>query len=648
MAVGAGEHALTYPPAVDLRNGSAPASSGGPYVIDTLVLFNNTLVPGNFLAANGIGPSGTAYDSGKGEIFVANLGSNTASVISDATNKVVATIPVGSYPIGTAYDSGKGEVFVTNVDSNTVSVISEATNTVVATVAVGSDPFGVAYDSGKGEIFVANAGSDNVSVVSDATNTMVATVAVGSEPFGAAYDSGKGEVFVANLLSNTVSVISDATKPVTVVATVAVGSYPIGAAYDSGKGEVFVTNVDSNTVSVISDATNTVVATVAVGSGPYGAAYDGGTNEVFIANGFGSNSVSVISDATNTVVATVPVGSSPAGVAYDSANGYIYVSNYGQGTISIISAGAAWYAVTFIEIGLLSGKSWSATLNGTPESSRSTLITFTEPNGTYAFTVGSVAGYTVSPSLGSVTVNRADVTEAVTFTQVTYTVTFTEGGLPSGTTWSVNLNGVSESSNTVSIAYTEPNGTFSYSVGAVAGYAASPSSGTVTVAGSPVTQAITFTALPPPTYALRFTESGLSTGTKWSVTCNGTTESSATRSSTGSSIVFIEPNGTYSFTVGSVPGYTVNPSTGTVTVNGLPVSQSIAFKSSSTTPSNGTGSATFLGLPAAGGYALLGGIVAVVIVAAVVTVLLRGRRKTPPSVVTSPSAPGAGGPPAPP
>ena len=53
---------------------------------------------------------------------------------------VIATIPVGTagtdnpYDYGAVYDSGKGEVFVTNAGSDTVSVISDKTNAVIATV----------------------------------------------------------------------------------------------------------------------------------------------------------------------------------------------------------------------------------------------------------------------------------------------------------------------------------------------------------------------------------------------------------------------------------------------------------------------------------------------------------------------------------
>jgi len=53
---------------------------------------------------------------------------------------VTATIPVRNAPKGIVYDSGKGEIFVSNGQDNTVSVISDSTNTVIATIPVGGYP----------------------------------------------------------------------------------------------------------------------------------------------------------------------------------------------------------------------------------------------------------------------------------------------------------------------------------------------------------------------------------------------------------------------------------------------------------------------------------------------------------------------------
>ncbi len=87
---------------------------------------------------------------------------NTVSVISDTTNTVVATVTVQLGPSGCAYDSGKGEVFVANWENNSVSVISDATNTVVANVTVGYDPYSLVYDPTHGQVFVTNYGDNTL------------------------------------------------------------------------------------------------------------------------------------------------------------------------------------------------------------------------------------------------------------------------------------------------------------------------------------------------------------------------------------------------------------------------------------------------------------------------------------------------------
>ena len=97
--------------------------------------------------------------------------------------------------------------FSSQTGSNNVSVISDKTNKVVATVAVGLGPAGVAHDGGKREVFVADGVSDNVSVISDKTNKVVATVAVGSGPDGVAWDSANCDVYVSNYDQGTISII---------------------------------------------------------------------------------------------------------------------------------------------------------------------------------------------------------------------------------------------------------------------------------------------------------------------------------------------------------------------------------------------------------------------------------------------------------
>ncbi|MGC2035709.1 MAG: thermopsin family protease [Thermoplasmata archaeon] len=74
-----------------------------------------------------------------------------------------------------------------------------------------------------------------------------------------------------------------------------------------------------------------------------------------------------------------------------------------------------------------------------------------------------------------------------------YEVTFTESGLHSGTVWSVTLNGITEYSNIKTIHFWDPNGTYAYTVAPIAGMVAHPSSGAVTVNGTPVAVSIVWT-----------------------------------------------------------------------------------------------------------------------------------------------------------
>lgn len=151
-----------------------------------------------------------------GFVFAVVFVLSSICVVHAGTLGIIANIPVGNDVQGLAYDSGKGEVFAMNSGDGTVSVVSDATNTVVATIPVTSPwlgPESAAYDSAMGEVFVANHYSNSVSVISDTTNTVVATVGGVAGPGGAVYDSAMGEVFVGGTNANTVTVISDGFTP---------------------------------------------------------------------------------------------------------------------------------------------------------------------------------------------------------------------------------------------------------------------------------------------------------------------------------------------------------------------------------------------------------------------------------------------------
>jgi YVTN family beta-propeller protein len=121
-------------------------------------------------------------------VYVTNWGTTTVSVISTATNTVVATVTVGNAPADAVATPDGSRVYVTNFYSDSVSVISTATNTVTDTIQlstaspVDTGPNGLAITPDGARVYTANSFADNASVISTLTNSVIDTVPVGNYP----------------------------------------------------------------------------------------------------------------------------------------------------------------------------------------------------------------------------------------------------------------------------------------------------------------------------------------------------------------------------------------------------------------------------------------------------------------------------------
>jgi hypothetical protein len=294
--------------------------------------------------------------------------------------------------------------------------------------------------------------------------------------------------------------------------------------------------------------------------------------------------------------------------------------------------------ITFTETGLPPGTAWTVSVNGQPALSHASALVVLEEDGAivpFHYAVAPITGYRVSPASGSGTEDNQNVLIALTFSPVNVTLTFAAAGVAAGTPWSVAVDGTVHAGSGPSIIVDEPNGTYAYVVGGIPGYTVTPTSGSVTVAGA-TTVTLGATAL---LFDLTFSETGLASGSSWSVTVNG-----VTKSSTSSSITFEEPNGRYTFSIGSVGGYSVTPASGTVTVIGSSSSVGVAY-------AGGIFTGTSLGL--------LVGLIVVAIAALAGWVLYLRRRgprprgplspaEIPPGASMSPNPPGPPAAPPPP
>ena len=277
------------------------------------------------------------------------------------------------------------------------------------------------------------------------------------------------------------------------------------------------------------------------------------------------------------------------------------------------------YNVTFSETGLAAGTNWSVSVGGwgfghQQLTSSNSSITLSLPNGSYRYHVHGVPGYTLSnDSRGLVNVSgAAPPAIAVVYAKIaTYTVTFQETGLPAGSNWSVRLSpdrgmwggfsgsfwrgegfghgGLSGSSNTSSIVFQLPNGSYRYHAWAFGAHGSNTTRGEVNVSGAPVTVAVAFSSsgVHGATYSVKFQETGLPAGTNWSVRVvgdhaggfeHGRHRGILTTSNASQNVSL--RNGSYRYAVFPVPGYVVanNGSRGAFNVTGAPVTIDIVFQ----------------------------------------------------------------------
>jgi len=588
------------------------SDTGDPFVLNwnpnsVAILTSNTSEVSTFLPLGGA-PNAVAVDSATGTAFVASSG-NT-SVINVSNHRQVGSIPVGlgwyygeGTPEGILFDPASQEVFVANSGNDTVSVISTQTNSLVTTVTVAAAPLALAWNNETNVIYVTCLNvplsdlltSDAVlDVISTASLKVVANVSLGSiVPDGIAYVPSLNEIFVDNNAFNlTPPFSSPSLKVISALTNETVATIPLpanastageavfdnvtGDLYIAGAGMTFYSN-DTDDL-VVNPTSQSVVGNISVGLDPNAITPDPGSPYLFVAAGV-NDTVSLIDAATGAVIssAVLPPGAFPQGLAYDQATGQVLAADWSNDSLSYLVPKEV-YPVAFTENGLPAGLNWSVTVNGTSWPSNSSTLIFPEPNGTYSYSIASAdQQYQSLPVTGSFTVAGAALAQSVEFQLVVYSVTFTESGLPEAGGWYANVTGqLSVYSTTATASLNLPNGTYNYSIG-TGDMTFTATGGSLTINGGPASASVEFSRV---TFSVTFTESGLPSGTTWTVMINGTL-----KSGTGS-LTFELPNGTYAWEITSLPnGNTATPSAGTITVDGGPTLISVAVASSVSTHS---------------------------------------------------------------
>ena len=381
-------------------------------------------------------------------VVLSNIGGNTNSE-GNGISKVVDvntlqglknTIEVGPSPTGIIFDPNNNYMYVSDRGSNNVSVINTTTNNVISQINVGSNPCMLAYDPDNGFLYVTDLGV-GVSVINTATNAVVKNIGTGSFPEGITFDQNNKYIYVANEATSNISVINTVTNKD--FESISVGCYPRDVTVDTNNNLIYTSTNAGVRVFNTTD-NNVFVKTIGVGNNPMGIVFDSSNGVVYTSNA-GSSSISLINPKTNSVVKTIVAGASPRCISTDPLNGKIYVANEISGNISGINT-ATNNITESINVGL-------------------------QP-----------IDLAVNSHDGQIYVTNCK-SNSVSILSDLYPVTITESGLPSGTTWEMNVNGSIYKSTSNNMDVQLLNGSYTADINSSASYFATPSKFIFTVDG---------------------------------------------------------------------------------------------------------------------------------------------------------------------
>jgi len=156
----------------------------------------------------GTNPDAIFYEPFGKKIYAFNGRSMDATVIDAATDKVVATIPLGAKP-ETGVSDGKGKVFVNAETTNEVVVINAATLKVEARYKIekGDEPSGLDIDRKTNRLFIACGGNKTMVVMDAANGKNLANFTIGDSD-GLVFDPELKLAYASNG-EGTISVVKE-------------------------------------------------------------------------------------------------------------------------------------------------------------------------------------------------------------------------------------------------------------------------------------------------------------------------------------------------------------------------------------------------------------------------------------------------------
>jgi DNA-binding beta-propeller fold protein YncE len=301
----------------------------------------------------------TFYDQDNGEVYVANDGTDSISVLNASSDLLLTTISLpmrDSMVYFELYDPGNRDLYVTGQDQPLPTfVIDTGTNFLVANITLPGDQSltNLVYDPGSGDVFAVDNAPSLIVVIDGATNKLIANISGINTPSIAAYDAKNGDLYAQTAINGTTYVIDGNTYRI--VGSLATPSLSgiTDSIYDPDNGVFYFANSVTKEILLINATSNLLMpGTIPLNSSGILLFYDSFNKELYFYNGpsFPPTTVGGELMAYSTVsgarVAQIPVPGVNGGLEYetpsfllDSLNGDIYateVANSQNGTVGLL------------------------------------------------------------------------------------------------------------------------------------------------------------------------------------------------------------------------------------------------------------------------------------------------------------------------
>ena len=306
-------------------------------------------------------PKSIGVDAQSNILYGASQNVNQLYVANAADDSVIAKIPVGERPYGVAVNSSTQKTYVANIDSNTVSVIDMNSNTVVKNIqfAANSNPLQVAVNTDANKIYVTLHGANQLAVIDGNSDTVIKMLPNLPGAFDVVVNRSDNQIYVSARDGHFVSIIDGANDAE--VMKLYPGGETYAMAFDSVLRQLYIiidpdgplAQLDAPTGDIYLPLPNTIkqeepnpnaiiifevkpnydfgrrgyrLAGEAGPQGGVGIAANPTTGHFFVSNA-ADNTLSVFDGASLVTLATLAMDGDPGDVAVNPVTNRVYISN---------------------------------------------------------------------------------------------------------------------------------------------------------------------------------------------------------------------------------------------------------------------------------------------------------------------------------